>query len=227
MLIHLFRDLFFLALFLITWEDLSASLVFHKDNLQLRTNLGLRMALIPLAFMFPLPILYLLLLVFQILPHFIYKNVFNGASDYLCLLILTGICFASFFPTQSNLAYLYIALQVILSYFISGLNKLKEPKWRSGQALKYFLVSPKYYTPASIRDLTIRHAKLFSLLVLIWELSFPLSLFNLDLLNIYLIIGALFHLGNYFVFGLNRFFWLWISTYPLLIYFAQKVFNPL
>jgi hypothetical protein len=41
----------------------------------------------------------------------------------------------------------------------------------------------------------------------------------------YLGVAAVFHFGNFLVFGLNRFFWSWISAYPAAIYLAGQIPN--
>ena len=223
MLLSLFKLLFFLALLLITWEDLSASLVFHRNNLLLRTILGLRLFLIPMAYWLGNPVFYFLLLLFQILPFAIHRKNFNGASDYLCLLLLLAICLSAFFPMLSPYFHLYIFSQIVLSYLISGVLKAKQKTWWTGDALRHFVASPKYYTPPKIKNFIQKNSKIFSRAVLFWEVSFPLAVFNLQLLYFYLGVGIIFHLGNFFTFGLNRFFWLWISTYPLLLFFSSKL----
>ena len=36
-------------------------------------------------------------------------------------------------------------------------------------------------------------------------------------------LATLFHLGNALLFGLNRFFWIWLAAYPALLWFQQRV----
>jgi len=59
--------------------------------------------------------------------------------------------------------------------------------------------------------------------VILFELSFPLALMTQPTLIAALLIAALFHLSNACLLGLNRFFWVWISAYPVLIWFQDRV----
>jgi hypothetical protein len=58
-----------------------------------------------------------------------------------------------------------------------------------------------------------------------FEVLFPLALLHPLALYAGLVIAATFHLANAFLFGLNRFFWIWICAYPSLIWFQGRVFG--
>ena len=59
---------------------------------------------------------------------------------------------------------------------------------------------------------------------MLFELLFPLSLLTASSLYVALVIAASFHLANACLFGLNRFFWIWIAAYPSLLWLQQRVF---
>ncbi|MEH6404744.1 MAG: hypothetical protein V7750_15315, partial [Sneathiella sp.] len=79
--------------------------------------------------------LALVLLGLLILHRF--QGPYNGGSDRMSLLILCCLCLVHFMPTQAaqELVFGYLALQLVLSYFISGWVKITNPEWRTGQAL--------------------------------------------------------------------------------------------
>ena len=59
--------------------------------------------------------------------------------------------------------------------------------------------------------------------VILFELLLPISLFDQRLLIAALAIAALFHLANACLFGLNRFFWIWLAAYPSLLWFQAFI----
>ena len=148
-----------------------------------------------------------------------WRGVFNGGSDAMTLSQLLAL---AFFP--SRMALLYIGVQVVFSYFIAGVIKLKEPSWRSGKSLQCFLASERYSVPPLIVGLSRFRGVCFVLswCVMLFECTAPLLYFFPQAISPYLILGALFHLTNVYVFGLNRFFWTWIATYPALYWAVQS-----
>jgi hypothetical protein len=40
-----------------------------------------------------------------------------------------------------------------------------------------------------------------------------------------LALAAAFHLANACLFGLNRFFWVWLAAYPSLIWLQHRIFG--
>jgi hypothetical protein len=57
------------------------------------------------------------------------------------------------------------------------------------------------------------------------ESLFPLTLLTHAALIIGLSIAAAFHLANASLFGLNRFFWIWLASYPSLLWFQERIFG--
>ena len=153
-----------------------------------------------------------------------WRGSFNGGSDYLTLIILLCLCIGHLHPLLTKAALWYITLQVISSYFLAGLYKVKEQKWRLGTAVYGFVSSPNYKTPKFLVDKSRdpRVAKILAWSVIVFELSFPLVLTHSYLTTLFLAAGVLFHLANFITFGLNRFFWVWCASYPA-IYYCSKI----
>ena len=158
----------------------------------------------------------LLLFVGQLLLLVRWRGAFNGGSDFMTLVALTGILLAQVLmrfvdPSMAWGAGLgYIGIHTLSSYFVSGWVKLKRPEWRSGQALTVFLNSGLYgpLPPDSVfRKPWL--AFLCSWAFILWEGVFPLVLFNPDLVWLFGSVALLFHFLVFWFFGLNRFFWAW------------------
>jgi len=171
---------------------------------------------------------FLLLLLGLAILH-IFQGPYNGGADRMSLLILSCLCLAQLAPTPrlQELAFGYLALQLILSYFISGGVKLLNPEWRNGQALRDVFQFSAYPVSESLRQLSqsARLLQTMSWAVILFELLFPLALISSGSLTVVLIIAAIFHLTNAFLFGLNRFFWIWVAAYPSIIWFQARIFS--
>ncbi len=157
-----------------------------------------------------------------------HQGPYNGGSDRMSILILFCLTAAQFL-SQNYQAYSigYLSLQVTLSYFLSGWVKVKNPDWRTGQALRDVFTFSAYPVSESFRDLANRPRLLFAASwgVIALELAFPLSLWSQTTLFLFLGLAALFHLANACLFGLNRFFWIWLAAYPSLIWFQDQIFG--
>lgn len=169
----------------------------------------------------------LLLLGLTILQRF--QGPYNGGADRMSLLILSCMCLVHVAPTQywKEIAFGYLALQLVLSYFISGWVKVVNPDWRSGQALCDVFQFSAYPVSESLRQWSQSPRLLFIMgwCVMLFELLFPFSLLTKTSLVVALIITASFHFANACLFGLNRFFWIWISAYPSILWFQLRIFG--
>ena len=154
-----------------------------------------------------------------------WRGSFNGGSDYLSLIILLCLSVGFLHPLLAKAALWYITLQVISSYFLAGLYKIKAAKWRMGTAVYGFVSSPCYKTPHFMieKSRNPNWARVIAWSVIIFELSFPLVLTHPILTQMYLISGAIFHLVNFITFGLNRFFWVWCASYPAIYYCGHLI----
>lgn len=173
----------------------------------------------------------LLLLMLSILILHRFQGPYNGGADRMSLLILSCLCLAKFAPSPywKEVAFGYLALQLVLSYFISGWVKIKNSEWRQGQALQDVFLFSAYPVSESLRDWdkSPRMLLLMSWTVILFELLFPLSLLSNISLTVALIIAAIFHFSNACLFGLNRFFWIWIAAYPSIIWLQSRLFTTL
>jgi hypothetical protein len=158
----------------------------------------------------------------------IFQGPYNGGSDRMSVLILWCLIIANWVPDPlwQELVFSYLALQLTLSYFISGWVKLVNTDWRSGRALSDVFGFSAYPVSENLRGLA-QFPRLMCALswgVIAFEVAFPLALFTPFSLIAALAIAACFHLANASLFGLNRFFWIWLAAYPSLIWFQDRVF---
>ncbi len=156
-----------------------------------------------------------------------FQGPYNGGADRMGLLILICLTLAHFAPDERWRAVFfgYLAAQVVLSYFISGWVKVVNPDWRSGRALRDVFLFSAYPASEALRRWA-DHPRLLtsaSWAVMGFELAFPLALLTAPTLLAALAIGAAFHLANACLFGLNRFFWIWLTAYPSLIWLQARV----
>ncbi|MEP3638021.1 MAG: HTTM domain-containing protein [Paracoccaceae bacterium] len=155
---------------------------------------------------------------------------YNGGADKMSLLILTCLSLAHIAPTRfwAEMALSYLAIQVVLSYFVSGWVKLRNPDWRNGTALRDVFGFSAYPATENLRRLSDAPLLTFaaSWVVIAIEVTFPLALASSVVLLAALAATAVFHLANVVVFGLNRFLWAWLAAYPSLIWFQMRVVSP-
>ncbi|MGX9357098.1 HTTM domain-containing protein [Roseobacteraceae bacterium S113] len=156
-----------------------------------------------------------------------FEGPYNGGSDRMGLLILACLSAAHAAPSQdwAELALGYLAVQVTLSYLVSGWVKLVNPEWRRGHALRDVFAFSAYPVSQSLRAMAERPRVLraASWGVIGFEVLFPLSFLHPLALAGALCITASFHLANAMLFGLNRFFWVWLSAYPVLIWLQGRL----
>ncbi|MGG7566025.1 HTTM domain-containing protein [Rhodovulum sp. DZ06] len=149
---------------------------------------------------------------------------YNGGSDKMSLLILSCLCAARWAPDPvlAQTALAYLAVQLTLSYFISGWVKVWNREWRSGRALVDVFRFSAYPVSTALRGWADRPGalRLAGWGVIGFELAFPFALLHPLALAPALLVTGSFHFSNACFFGLNRFFWIWISAYPS-IWWAQ------
>lgn len=156
-----------------------------------------------------------------------WRGTFNGGSDFMTLVVLPATSVALIFqgnPGIEKACLWYIAIQTCSSYFSAGLSKLRTENWRTGKALIGFLHSAIYQTRNPL-DRLIRLpyiAFLASWMVILFECSFPIALISTDFCRFYIGASFAFHLANFYVFGLNRFLFAWMATYPALYYCSHR-----
>lgn len=173
-------------------------------------------------------VLLLLVLIGLVMLHR-FQGPYNGGSDRMSLLILCSLCLVHFAPSLywQEIAFGYLALQLVLSYFISGWVKVINPDWRSGRALCDVFQFSAYPVSESLRAWSNKPRLLLTLswCVILFELFFPFSLLSISSLYVALAIAASFHLANACLFGLNRFFWIWLAAYPSILWFQLRIMS--
>ena len=160
-----------------------------------------------------------------ILPFF--NGPYNGGADRMSLLILLCLTGATTLPEPSwrELAFGYLGMQLLLSYAIAGWVKIANPDWRSGRALRDVFFFSAYPAGENIRRWA-GHPRLLlaaGWAVMLFELAFPLTVLSRPALLAGLAVAALFHGANACLFGLNRFFWIWLCAYPSILWLQERV----
>jgi len=164
------------------------------------------------------------LLISQVVISIRWRGAFNGGSDFMTLSVLAGITVAAVGSPWlgESLAWQaglwLISIQALSSYFLSGTVKLRYAGWRNGSALPA-LLDGGLYGPLPAKSLLRQPAVALacSWAFILWEAAFPLSMIDPRLTTLWCAIGVAFHLLVWWFFGLNRFFWAWIATFPALI----------
>ena len=151
---------------------------------------------------------------------------YNGGSDRMGLLVLFCLTLARWLPagTAQEVAFGYLGVQVVLSYFISGQVKIVNPDWRSGRALVEVFRFSAYPVSEDLRAWAGRPRLLWAAgwAVMTFELAFPLALLDHRALAAALVLAAAFHLANACLFGLNRFLWVWIASDPAILWLQDR-----
>jgi hypothetical protein len=160
-------------------------------------------------------------------------NLRNGmysldASDQMLLVTLGAlmIFYAAPTPFVQTGAMLFVACQVLLCYFVSGMNKLASTSWRSGAAIVGVVGTLSYgnATVAAILQGRRRLALAVSWTVIVLECASPLWLLAGFKGALYVaLLAALFNIATAIVMGLNSFAWAFGAAYPAVVYTAAIV----
>ena len=169
-----------------------------------------------------------LLFASSVLLLFRWRGAFNGGSDFMTLVAVSGLLIAQgvgHFTGNADMGWRaglwYVTVYVVSSYFVSGWVKLLRPEWRNGRAMTIFL-DGGVYGPLSPNSV-YRHpfvARCVSWTFTVWEGCFPLALWDVRIAWFMCAVAPVFHFLVYWYFGLNRFFWAWLVTYPAVLYCA-------
>lgn len=182
-----------------------------------RAAVILRLLAATILFVFPHWSVFLVLAFTTWIINLRWRGTFNGGADTMTMQILLVGLFTHFFADQPylvNAGMYYLAIQAALSYFVAGVVKIKNPEWRNGLALPKFLEHSGYRSA---------FPRALSWGIILFECTFPLALFSQTLALLFCGAGACFHLVNAYVLGLNRFFWVWIATYPAIWFTATTL----
>lgn len=167
------------------------------------------------------------LFVLSVLVVMRFRGSFGGGSDTMTLVIASALGAHALFSADdfgTVVCLAYIALHATLSYFVAGLVKVRSSLWRSGGALRHFLVASAYPVPPAVRAFAGQRPGLVRAAtygVLAFELAFPIVFVRAATLPM-LALAFVFHLANFAVFGLNRFVWAWLAAYPAIAFFGDR-----
>lgn len=120
----------------------------------------------------------------------------------------------------------FIALQTCISYLTAGVGKFFNQGWRNGYGLFNVVNNQMNGLPPQLAMFFYQHqtiGKIFTWFTIGIECTFPLVLlFGQPFVFLFLVWGMLFHLANAILLGLNKFFWVWLATYPAILFVTQR-----
>jgi len=168
----------------------------------------------------------LVLWVTTVLVNVRFRGTFNGGSDLMTMVVLTGLVVADLGHRSAvlvNGALLYIAAQVMLSYVVAGVVKLVNPAWRGGTAVREILARRDFNVPAAVQRPVRgrRMAAALSWSVIVFECAVPVAFTSVPAVIAFAAVALVFHVSNVVAFGLNRFLLAWASAWPAVIWAAR------
>jgi hypothetical protein len=181
-----------------------------------------------IAFIHPSATAFLILFFTHLMICVRFRGSVNGGSDSMTAMILLGCIFAFLFKKESfaRVGLVWIAINLLLSYGRAGISKIRQPEWKDGTALAQFFEQSFF---ADIRKFSkVIAAKPDMAKYVCWaliaiEVGLVASPFAASALPALLIFVVLFHFSIYWVFGLNRFFWVWLAAWPSIFYLSGLV----
>lgn len=181
-----------------------------------------------IAFIHPHLLLSLPILICLFIQFVYFEGLYNGGSTSMSHQVAIALSVGSilqYFNQPITIVLYYIGVQAVLSYWVAGLVKLIEPGWRHGQTLAQILLYSTYQIPPCIKKLANKKSfmLLASWMTILIEVSFPVYLFNTKALVIVLFFMFVFHLTNAIIFGINRFIFAWLTTYPAIYFLALQL----
>jgi hypothetical protein len=153
------------------------------------------------------------------------RNPIGGdGADQMSAIVSIALLIAFIFrdPKIAAVSLYFIAAQSILSYVIAGAAKMLSKKWRSGAAV-FQIMNTESYGSERIALYLQRSSPAVSA-VLSWNvmlveaLFFTVVILPYPYFFIFLAWGLFFHFYNAVIMGLNNFFWVFLSTYPAIVY---------
>lgn len=176
-------------------------------------------------FLMPMFPTVLLLLLVHVLICVRFRGSVNGGSDAMTVVVLTGLLIAYCGAwSLSKFGLIYIAIHLLLSYLRAGLSKLRQPAWREGRAVGEFLKQSFFADTRLLGDWIVARpavGRALSIGVIGFEMMVAVSLVMPRWSGFILASIVLFHFSIFMAFGLNRFFWIWLSAWPSIFYAAS------
>jgi hypothetical protein len=168
-------------------------------------------------------LIFIILFLTHLLICIRFRGTFNGGSDMMTFVVLSGVIISLSGAEDKikQLGLIYITIHSIYSYFKAGLVKVIQPEWRRAEVLPSFLLRSLFPEVQSLSGWL--SSKRFLNFVLCWgvlilELTILGLFFIPKLLPLFVIGFGFFHFIVYLSFGLNRFFFIWMATWPAIIY---------
>lgn len=175
-------------------------------------------------------------LAFLVMAQLYYNRRFTmlaGNSETMFLVCLVGYWAASL-PGGSvllrSVALMFIAGQILLAYFVAGLNKLISPAWRLGRQMRQIVAGSSYQVPTILVRVCTRRmiARSLCWTVILLQLLFPASVvLPGGFFWFFLTAGLLFHTGVAVIMGLHGFWWSFIAAYPALYFVHVQIHSLL
>lgn len=161
----------------------------------------------------------------QVLFMIRWRGAFNGGSDFMTQVVLTGLLLGHGLMGlgRSDVAWPlglgWIAVNATTSYVIAGWIKWLQPEWRSGAALAVFL-DTGLHGPLPAHSIWRRPAvaRAAAWAFMAWEATFPLAFLSVPMALLECAVALVFHLLVFRFFGLNRFVWAWLAAFPSVIW---------
>lgn len=146
----------------------------------------------------------------------------NEGADQMEVIVLAGT--ASFYIFRgspfADAGVLFVAFQSCLAYSVSGVAKIMSPVWRTGVAIRDVMNSVTY-GHRRLGGLLSRNksvALCAGLATIGLELCLGLTPFMPHRVMFpFLACGVVFHGLIAYTMGLNKFFWVFVSTYPYIL----------
>jgi hypothetical protein len=153
------------------------------------------------------------------------RNPIGGdGADQMSAITSIALLIAFIFrdPKIAAISLYFIASQSIISYVIAGAAKMLSKKWRSGAAI-FQIMNTESYGSEHIalylhRSSPAVSAALSWNVMLVEGLFFTVVILPYPYCLVFLVWGLVFHIYNAVIMGLNNFFWVFLSTYPAIIY---------
>lgn len=174
------------------------------------------------------PTLICVLFFLHLLIHFRSPYGLDG-SYQMHLVILFALSIGSLFGVYSQtsiVCVLFIAGELLCSYFVAGFNKLISPVWRKSSALQGIFSTRNFGHGLFYRFISQYEVltTILSWYIFLFEtLFFTVLFFRPNYTVIFFIIGFVFHLFNAIVMGLNNFLLSFLAAYPALFYCVNYI----
>jgi hypothetical protein len=149
----------------------------------------------------------------------------RDGSDRMHIVVFFALCICYSFTDlrARSIGIMFIALEVMLAYFISGVVKAMSHEWRSGRSLALVLSSENYGAPRLGRwiEKNSRLCRVACWSVIAFEMLLPLFVLLGPVPAIcVLLTGIFFHISVAATMGLNGFVWSFPAAYPAIVFFS-------